>query len=122
MQEASVRETLVNMISSVDVFVGGMGYCPYCSRLIEALGKLQTEYKFSMKYISDADSNSMISSLRELAKKAFDGYSTIPLLFVKGRFLGGYSDYMKIKDRFQDCLNMSFLEKSLILTKNGKLN
>ena len=64
------------------------GYCTAAKRLLDQLGVGYNE-------IDVTDDK----ALRDEVSKAFDGYTTVPMIVVDGRFIGGYRELAALARR-----------------------
>ena len=72
------------------VVVYGRSTCPYCIKTIELLKK----YPKSLFVEIDSEPMKLFgkSNLLEILKAEIGGHSTVPIVFDKGKFVGGASD------------------------------
>ncbi|KAI5188442.1 glutaredoxin 3 [Nematocida sp. AWRm77] len=114
MVKESAKVALVNLILNNDIFLGIWKQCPHCIAAQEMLDSL---HLLPRTYLMNED-DPLLESLRTLARTAFS-YSTVPLVFIKGRFIGGNSELQAMKNTISEYMNMPMLDHDLVLTKNG---
>ncbi|KAI5185716.1 glutaredoxin 3 [Nematocida homosporus] len=115
-----VRDKLVEILGSSQIVAVVAGYCKFCTMLREALAIAEkADSSLSVSYITE--SHPLYKAFRDTAYTVFDQYKTVPLVFIQGRFLGGYSNFDAISKRLNEYVSMPMLSKSLRLTKEGKM-
>ena len=80
------------------VLVFGKSSCVYCKAAIKYLQENNIPYKY---YKIDKYYNIFFKILEKLNKKSPDilydsNHKTIPIIFINSKFIGGYSDLIKI--------------------------
>jgi len=86
------RDALLSAIDEHDVVVVGMGQNPVVKSVRKLLDKMDVPYH----YIGHG---SYVSGYRHrLVYKMLTGWVTFPMVFVKGVFVGGFSDVKKLCD------------------------
>lgn len=78
---ANAREAIANN----DVIVFGRANCNYCSRALRLLGALSSKVAYL-----DCTHAPNDGILHEVARMT--GHTTVPVIFIFGKFMGGYSD------------------------------
>ena len=73
----------------VDVKLYTKSYCPYCQGALGLLKELGVKYE-------NIDVTSDDSKLKPVQKK--ENYYTVPMIYVKGKFIGGFSDLQELVD------------------------
>ena len=93
-------EKLYRIISSnkKEVIFFGLSYCEYSKKTIELLEQNKITYKY---YLIDNHYNIFFKVLDELIKlypnmKIRHHYRTVPVIFIKKKFIGGYTDLKNI--------------------------
>lgn len=114
MVPSHVKGALIELITNNDIFLGIRRSCPHCSMLLKTLEGMSLVHR---AYVMD-ESDPMLDSLRTMARTAFN-FSTLPLVFLKGRFIGGNQQFQQIKKQVPDLLQREVLDQSLVLTKDG---
>lgn len=81
-----------------DVVFFGLSYCEYCKKTLEVLKKNNISYKY---YSIDKYYNIFFKILYELSLSYPNlqinvSHKTFPVIFVKKRFIGGYTDFTKL--------------------------
>jgi len=66
-------------------------YCPYCSAAKQFLSKKQIQFE-------DFDVSRNPALRSEMSRKA-GGWTTVPMIFIGERFIGGYQDMAKLDMR-----------------------
>jgi glutaredoxin len=75
------------------IVVYGRSTCPYCIKTIELLKK----YPKSLFVEIDTEPQTLFgkSNLLNILKSEINGHTTVPIVFDKGKFIGGASDAEK---------------------------
>lgn len=76
------------MISTAKVVIYGAAYCSFCVKAKNLLVKNQVPVNWIDVEVEE-------NRLKLLELKKIHNYSTIPMIFVDGRFIGGFSDLVK---------------------------
>ena len=81
-----------------DVIVFGLSDCIYCKKTLELLKKKKISYKY---YLIDNYYNIFFKLFIEISKlypnfNIDSNYKTIPVIFIKKKFIGGYTEFKKI--------------------------
>lgn len=81
-----------------DVIVFGLSYCEYCKKTLEFLKKNKISFKY---YTVDKYYNVFFNILNDVFKLypniGFNqNHKTFPIIFIKKKFIGGYSEIKKI--------------------------
>lgn len=116
MNSTGIRSELVNLVCSNDIFIATASYCSYCVKLLQEIRRMNIPEE-TVRVINEA--HPLLAELRKAAASAFNNYSTVPLVFIKGRFYKGYTDFMMIKDKISKYSSIPMLDKDLVLTKEG---
>lgn len=76
------------------IVIYGRYTCPYCIGFVDFLKTKPELYKKTIFVEVDMESEPMLkkSKLLELLKNEIDNHSTVPIVFDKGKFIGGSSD------------------------------
>jgi glutaredoxin len=82
----------------VDLIVFGLSTCSYCKKTLELLRNNKISYKY---YTIDEYYNTFFQVFIEIAKKypefnINENHKTVPVIFYKKSFLGGYSELSKL--------------------------
>jgi glutaredoxin len=88
---------IVHLIKTEDCLILYSPWCGYSKAALKLLDESQIPY-LSVK-IEDIDStmDELINKLSKSGIKRFDGsHRTRPMIFIDGKFIGGYSDLQKI--------------------------
>lgn len=89
------RDTLEEVLKAVEthqVVVVGMAQNPVCKRVRKQLEEANIEFHY-LEYGSY-----LKEWRRRLVLKMWTGWSTFPMVFIKGQLIGGSSDLQKILD------------------------
>ncbi len=81
-----------------EVIVFGLSYCEYCKKTLELLKKNKISYKY---YTIDKYYNIFFYVLGEVSKlypnlEIVPNHKTVPIIFIKKKFIGGYTEFRKI--------------------------
>jgi glutaredoxin len=81
-----------------DVIFFGLSYCEYCKKTLELLKKNKISYKY---YTIDKYYNIFFNVLNEVLKlypnlEIDQNHKTVPVIFFKKKFVGGYIELKKI--------------------------
>jgi len=74
---------------SIEWIIYGTDYCSYCTKAKTLLTNQNQKYM----YINVSDYQNGRSSLVSMT----NGYRTVPVIYHKGRFIGGYTDLCELK-------------------------
>ncbi|KAK9174006.1 Glutaredoxin family protein [Cryptosporidium meleagridis] len=97
----SIKLLVESFISSGDICVISKSYCPYCVKAINSL-KSAGYSPLVLQLDGRADAEEIQDYCKELT-----GGRTVPRVFVKGRFIGGCDDTLKL---LEDGSLSSFVE------------
>jgi glutaredoxin len=81
-----------------EAIVFGLSYCEYCKKTLELLKKNKISYKY---YTIDKYYNIFFNVLNEVLKlypnlQIDPNHKTVPVIFLKKKFIGGYTEFRKI--------------------------
>ena len=81
-----------------EVIIFGLSYCEYCKKTLELLKKKKISYKY---YTIDKYFNIFFNVLNEVLKLypnlGIDpNHKTVPVIFLKKKFIGGYTEFRKL--------------------------
>ena len=81
-----------------DVIMFGLSHCIYCKKTLELLKKNKISYKY---YSVDKYYNLFFDLFRKLSNvfpnlNINPNHHTVPVIFIKKKFIGGYTDFEKI--------------------------
>jgi len=76
------------------IVIYGRYTCPYCIGLVDYLKTKPELYKKTIFVEVDMDNEPLLkkNKLLELLKNDIDSHTTVPIVFDKGKFIGGSSD------------------------------
>jgi len=107
-------QAITSTILSKDIVAVVKDSCPYCVSLKSALTRLGLLKR--ALFIGEADN--LFAELRSAVKDKFL-HKTVPAVFIRGRFVGGYDSFQKIEKSVSNLLSLPFLDRTLVLTKEG---
>ncbi|KAI5192055.1 glutaredoxin 3 [Nematocida minor] len=109
---------LKTLILSEPIFAAISKTCKYCTMFMSSMKELKQE---SNLFIMNKDTHGLLfDKLRHVVKEVYK-HRTVPIIFIKGRFIGGFSDFQKYTGNIKGLLALESLEKALVFTEEGKL-
>lgn len=92
------------------------GTCIYCTRFMNKIKEL--DCTDSLRTIEEGTDTKFYHTLRSVVKQVYN-HSTVPAIFINGRFIGGYDDFQKVAGNVRALIKMTPLHESLVLSKDG---
>lgn len=109
-------KSLAAEILRADIFVAIKKVCPFCVKLLDTLQRM--ELAGNAHVISE--SHPLFADVRKAVQEAYL-FKTVPVVFVRGRFVGGNSDFMEIKHKIKDLMEMPKLDPELLFSDAGRI-
>ncbi|OAG29923.1 glutaredoxin 3 [Nematocida displodere] len=111
-----VQNKLVDMIGASNIFLAIKTTCPWCTKIQTALKEIGLLEQATII----SEQSPLLPGVREMVANTYK-FMTVPILFVKGRFVGGYSDFVSLKGEIVSKYQaLSMLAKQDIMTQCGQ--
>lgn len=78
------------IISSNPIVIFGSSQCIFCERALSLVKMRKHFYVDIVKYAHDNDMT--VNDIMTILSKKTDNYKYIPIVFIKGKFIGGYTE------------------------------
>lgn len=91
MKAAVVKQLFTTLTRSHPIMIFSKSYCPYCKGVKALFNEMDKPFK-----AFELDLEAEGPAIQEILKKDFN-HHTVPAVFIKGSFLGGYSDTLASK-------------------------
>jgi monothiol glutaredoxin len=88
-----IVEEVMKAVEENTVVVIGMGQNPHCKKARQFLDRKRINHKY-LEY-----GNYLNTWRRRNALKMWTGWPTFPMVFIRGMFIGGNSDLMRLDER-----------------------
>ena len=84
---------LDSLVKRSDIMVFSFAWCPFCTSVKSLLRSKNLEY---IEYLIDESTPEGSAVRAEIMEKY--GHETVPAVFIKGAFIGGYDDVKALSD------------------------
>ncbi|KAI5181631.1 glutaredoxin 3 [Nematocida sp. AWRm80] len=115
----SAQQSLKGLIGGAQIFALTATWCPHCTDLNVLLA--QNNLNTITTTVDEKNPNYNLQDFRDIVTSVYN-HKTVPAIFVKGRFVGGFTNFKDQVDAIKSQIkDLPMLDSSLILTKEGRL-